>query len=138
MAGLIGSASSFDVSWSDKIEGRTSGRKVLSGLENSSHRPIVKAVDCKNGAYAVDRLKAGPVNIPEEENKQKKAKTKYTDLTWSGHDVFYHKGAPTDAAAAALIDNIDNNWNYKRWTDVTTSKDYPLFKDDTVSYVEPN
>ena len=71
MIGLFGSASSFDHTWSDKIEGRISGRKVLSGLEGTSHRPIVKAVDCTKGAYAVDRLKAGPVNIPQVENKFK-------------------------------------------------------------------
>ena len=93
--------------------------------------------DCADGAYAVNRLKAGPENIPDVLEQMAADGTKYSD-PWTGKDVLYEPGYPAASTETTWGSNYDNGaWTYERWTDVAGYEDAVLFTDGTASYTDP-
>ena len=117
-----------------------SDRKLIQGLKinNSRQRgPRVMDGDCADGAYAVNRLKAGPENIPDVLEQMAADGTKYSD-PWTGKDVLYEPGYPAASTETTWGSNYDNGaWTYERWTDVSGYEDAVLFTDGTASYTDP-
>lgn len=111
-------------------------RKLIRDMRTP--HPRVRQGDCADGAYAVNRLKAGPENIPEVLEEMAAAGTKYSD-PWTGKDVLYEPGYPSDGIETLWGSNYDNGlWTYERWTYVSGYESAVLFTDGTASYTDPN
>lgn len=106
-------------------------RKLIRRFK--SPHPKVREGDCTEASYAIDRLKAGPADIPEVMSSG----TKYND-PWTGKDVLYKAGYPTseiESEWGGLFD--DGSWTYERWTDVARYEDAVLFNYGTPVYTDP-
>lgn len=110
-------------------------RTLIKSVRNS--RPTVRDGDCADGGFAVTRLKEGPENIPVKLEELQSSGEKYSD-TWTGKDVLYEPGYPSDSIETQWGSNYDNGlWTYERWTDVSGYEDAVLFTDGTVTYTDP-
>ena len=98
-------------------------------------KPRVSTGDCADGNYAIERLKAGPANIPEVIAN---GGDKYSDPDWTGKDVLYKPGYPDSNTETLWGNNYDNGlWTYERWTNVDKFSSATLFNADTTEYIEP-
>ena len=97
----------------------------------------MSAGNCADPLYAVNRLKAGPENLPKVIKDKKAARTKYSD-PWTGKDVLFKPGYPSSSDETNWGNNFDTGaWTYERFYEATGYTDATLFKDNTDTCTEP-
>jgi hypothetical protein len=105
----------------------------LKKLGGKVHHPYVKAGDCNNAGAAVNRLKKGPANIPEVIYDG----AKHTDGDFQIPDSLFLNGYE-DLVEESTMDNkiASGVWTWDSWNSRLPSN--ALFKNDNVTYTEPN
>jgi hypothetical protein len=112
---LLGATASAEIP-NVTINARTD-REIYRLLENHNPRPKARSGSCVDGgANAVNALKAGPANWPEVIAEFESSGEKYND-PWTGKDVLFNTGYPSEARETELTNNYDNGvYVYERFS----------------------
>lgn len=107
-------------------------RQLIRDIKNAHPRVRDGHGDCANSALAVNRLKAGPENIPEIIYNMATDGSKYSD-PWDKWQALYYLGYPDEYKENLWGGNLfHNTWTYNRWKDVAGYENAALFTNDAV------